>query len=52
VQTAYHGYEILEGMCLSALNHARIDLPLDAGHADDINERMRRELSDVAPKVV
>jgi predicted dehydrogenase len=47
VRTAYHGYEILEGMCLSALNNTRVDLPLVAGHADDINERMRRELPDV-----
>jgi predicted dehydrogenase len=45
VELAYHGYEILEGMCLSALDHARVDLPLpDPGASDDILERMRGAL--------
>jgi len=50
VDMAYHGYEILEGMCLSALNNTRIDLPI-ANPADtaDLFARMRRELTDVAP---
>ena len=26
-KSAYHGYEILEGMCLSALRNVRVDLP-------------------------
>jgi predicted dehydrogenase len=49
VQTAYHGYEILEGMCLSALNNTRIDLPLDVSHAEDIHERMGKELPSMGP---
>ncbi|MBE3069269.1 MAG: Gfo/Idh/MocA family oxidoreductase [Planctomycetes bacterium] len=49
VGLAYHGYEILEGLCLSALEHTRIDLPLDARGRGDLNERMRHELPDVPP---
>ena len=45
VELAYHGYEILEGMCLSALDNVRVDLPLqDPGASDDILERMRGAL--------
>jgi len=48
VAIAYHGYEILEGLCLSALDNTRIDLPLPAAAAGgDALERMRRELPDV-----
>jgi hypothetical protein len=44
---AYHGYEILEGMCLSALDNVRIGLPLqDPGASDDILERMRGALPE------
>jgi len=49
VDIAYHGYEILEGLCLSSLDNTRMDLPLDPGAHEDVNERMRRELPDVAP---
>ena len=46
VEVAYHGYEILEGMCLSALDNVRVDLPLpDPGASDDILKRMRGTLS-------
>ncbi len=44
VATAYHGYEILEGLCISALDNPRVDLPLDPRKCVDINARMRREL--------
>ena len=48
VELAYHGYEILEGLCLSALDHTRVDLPLaDPAHREDILARMRRELPEV-----
>ena len=43
---AYHGYEIMEALCLSAMNHQRIDLPLKPSNRDDIFERMRRELPE------
>lgn len=49
VGISYHGYEVLEGLCLSAMDHTRVDLPLDAGRCPDMNERMRRELPDVPP---
>jgi predicted dehydrogenase len=45
VGLAYHGYEILEGMCRSALDNVRVDLPVqDPGASDDILERMRQAL--------
>ncbi len=46
---SYHGYEILEGLCASALDRTRVDLPLGPGAEADLNERMRRELPDVPP---
>jgi predicted dehydrogenase len=50
VELAYHGYEILEAMCLSSLNHTRVDLPLaDPGASDDLLARLRRELPAVPP---
>jgi predicted dehydrogenase len=47
VDISYHGYEILEGLCISALDHTRVDLPLDPAQCVDINERLRRELPAV-----
>ena len=48
VEIAYHGYEILEGLCLPALNHTRVDLPLpDPEQSGDVLDRMRTELRDV-----
>lgn len=44
IETAYHGYEILEGMCLSALNNTRIDLPVTDFSYEPVFERMKREL--------
>jgi predicted dehydrogenase len=49
VEISYHGYEILEGLCLSALDHARVDLPFRTVGGEDLNERLRRELPDVPP---
>jgi hypothetical protein len=49
VEISYHGYEILEGLCLSALDHTRVDLPLKSFAGEDLNERLRRELPDVPP---
>ena len=52
VDLAYHGYEILEAMCLSAMERTRVDLPLsDPGRSADILQRMREELPDVKPLV-
>ena len=44
INIAYHGYEILEGMCLSALNNTRIDLPITDFGYEPVFTRMRREL--------
>ena len=50
LEISYHGYEIMEALCLSALDSTRIDLPLaDPSAHEDVWERMRRELSDVPP---
>ncbi|MFC5648595.1 Gfo/Idh/MocA family protein [Paenibacillus solisilvae] len=39
-----HGYEILYAICSSAMDHARVDLPLEGSIEADIIARMRREL--------
>jgi len=46
VEISYHGYEILEGLCISALERRRVDLPLDTSQCVDIFGRMRNELPD------
>lgn len=46
IDTAYHGYEILEGMCLSALRNVRIDLPITDLNYEPVIETMRRELPE------
>lgn len=46
IEISYHGYEILEGLCISALDHRRVDLPLDTSQCVDIFSRMRSELPD------
>jgi predicted dehydrogenase len=46
VEQAYHGYEILEATCISALEKRRVDLPLDPASCGDVIERMRTELPD------
>ena len=49
VAVSYHGFETLEGLCTSALDRTRVDLPLDPAAHHDALERMRRELPDVPP---
>jgi predicted dehydrogenase len=49
VDISYHGYEILDGLCLSALDCTRVDLPLDPRTCGDSLERLRAELSEVPP---
>jgi len=46
IDIAYHGYEILESLCISAMDNVRVDLPLDPSQCEDILERMRRELPE------
>lgn len=46
VELAYHGYEIMEALCISAMDHVRVDLPLATDETYDMFERMRRELPD------
>lgn len=46
IDISYHGYEILEAVCISALDNIRVDLPLDTADREDIFERMRRELPE------
>jgi predicted dehydrogenase len=46
IETAYHGYEILEAMCVSALDQVRVDLPLDPAGREEALARMRRELPE------
>ena len=50
IQQAFAGYEALEAMCISALEHRRVDLPMKLELGGDINERMRRELPEVLRK--
>ena len=44
VETAYHGFEILESLCLSALDNKPVYLPVNADEMPDIIERMKSEL--------
>jgi len=46
IETAFHGYEILEAIFLSALNNTRIDLPLTDFSYEQVLERMERELPE------
>lgn len=41
---SYHGYEIMEALCLSALDHRRVDLPLAELPAEPLLDRLAREL--------
>jgi len=45
VSTAYHGFEILEAMCLSALDNKPVHFPVDVAEMPDIIERMKAELT-------
>lgn len=46
IEISYHGYEILEGLTISALDHCRIDFPLDSRLYEDNIERMVKELPE------
>lgn len=46
LEHAYHGYEIMEALCISAMDNVRVDLPLDTSNMYDMFERMRKELPD------
>jgi predicted dehydrogenase len=46
IDISYHGYEIMEAICRSALDCIRIDLPLGPDAGADIFERLRRELPE------
>jgi len=45
-EISYHGFEIMEALCLSALDHRRIDLPLKEIPRETALERMARELPE------
>lgn len=44
INISYHGFEILEGLCLSALDNRRIDFPITELEYEDVLKRMEREL--------
>ena len=46
LEHAYHGYMIMQALCISAIDNVRVDLPLDNGNMVDILDRMRRELPE------
>lgn len=46
IDISCHGYEILEGICLSALNHTRIDFPLTDLSYQPVLERMGKEFPE------
>ena len=50
VEISYHGYEILEGMCLSALNHVRVDFPIAKLDYEPVLTRMKKEFPDIGTK--
>lgn len=51
IEISYHGYEILEATCISALDHIRVDLPLDPEKCVDIFQRMRNELPECPDRI-
>lgn len=46
INTAYHGFEILEGMYISALENVRCDLPLTMADGYDVFAAMKSNLKD------
>ncbi len=46
IEHAYAGYEIMHGICVSAMDNIRVDLPIKEELLYDVFERMRRELPD------
>ena len=51
IEISYHGYEILEGMCLSALNHTRVDMPIANFDYQPVFEQMRKAFPDIGTKL-
>ena len=51
ISQAYHGFEILEAMCLSALDKTRVDLPLNLPMKESVLSRMEKELPEVERKL-
>ena len=48
IELAYHGFEVLDAACISALEHTRVDLPLaDPARGADIFGRMKKVLRPV-----
>ncbi len=52
IDITYHGYEIMEALCLSALDNRRVDMPLDPSVCDDILTRLNAELPECPELVV
>ncbi len=46
IDVTYHGYEIMEALCISGMDNVRVDLPLDTKGCYDMFERMRKELPE------
>ena len=44
IDTAYHGYEIMEAMCLSGLNRIRVDLPITNFDYEPVFQQMKGKL--------
>ena len=44
IAAAYHGFEILEAICLSALDKKPVYLPVNPNEMSDIIDRMKKEL--------
>lgn len=47
IESSYHGYEVLEGLCLSALDNTRVDLPLKKLDYEPVFDRMKKTFVDV-----
>jgi len=45
LEVSYHGFEICAALCLSALEHRNVELPLAEIPAEPIRQRMMRELA-------
>ena len=46
IEHAYDGYEVIEALCISAMDHVRVDLPLETGRCGDMFARMKKELPE------
>jgi predicted dehydrogenase len=51
INQAYNGYEAVEAICLSALDHTRVDLPLRRPAGVPVLERMQAALAPVERRV-